>query len=446
MPIGSEGSETRKIFDDVYHYVIVPGVSLAKRSYKCIRADEVQKPNNIIKDIAQKLYNADVVIADLTGQNPNVFYELGVRHALVGKTIILSQSFTDIPFDLRGYRTIIYSPGDLSGNEQTKKQIAKFLQEIDEKSSASDNPVSETFGGFPQSKVDQKPQTQGDILSYEIQQLRRVFDQTAYSLLQQTEYLSPNELKKTIQQALDEKLTSFRSEFTRNEDISILEDLRKAGIANAYNRRDVAMKRILELLPTARESIWLMGISLRKFFHRSSELRDRIRALQGHPLEWRALVIDPETDQALFRSLREQETTYKKMLREGQLNYSHLAKDELFNRFTPIYTQMQLYTDVMQTKSNVKVAIEELGLRISLRFYRAAPVAFLAIIDDFLFVEQYHYGAITDDRVAEQVPVLEFRRGSDMFRQLQGHFEYVWNSLSRDPFEENHNGFVQQRD
>jgi hypothetical protein len=435
MPIGPEGSEIRKNSNDVYQYIIVPGVSLAKRSYKCLRADEVQKPNNIIKDIAQKLYNADVVIADLTGQNPNVFYELGVRHALVGRTIILAQSFTDIPFDLRGYRTIIYNPGDLSGNEQTKRQISRFLQEIDEKPNASDNPVSETFGGIPQSKLELTPQAQGDSLSDEIRQFRRIFDQTTYSLLQQAEYLSHNELKKTIQQAIDEKLNSFRSEFTRNEDISILEDLRKAGISNAYNRRDVAMKRILELLPTARESVWLMGISLRKFFHRSSELYDRIRALQGHPLEWKALVIDPDTDQALFRSLREQETTYKKMLHVGQLNYSSLHKTELFNQFAPIYTQLQLYTDVMQTKLSVKVATDELGLRIALRFYRAAPVAFLAIIDDFVFVEQYHYGAITDDRVAEQVPVLEFRRGSDMFRQLYGHFQYVWNSLSRDPYE-----------
>ena len=100
--------------------------------YKCIRADEVQKPNNIVKDIARKLKTAEVVIADLTGQNPNVFYELGVRHALGGKTIIVSQSIADIPFDLRSIRTIIYDTKTPSGNDATKKQIAKFLQEIDD--------------------------------------------------------------------------------------------------------------------------------------------------------------------------------------------------------------------------------------------------------------------------------------------------------------------------
>ena len=159
----------------------------------------------------------------------------------------------------------------------------------------------------------------------------------------------------------------------------------------------------------------------------------------GRPLEWKALVIDPNTDQALFRSLREQETTYKNLLRQDRLEYGKMEKQELFDKFDVTYKQMQLYTDLMQTKHNVAVAPEELGLKIplfALRFYRAAPVAFLAIVDDFLFVEQYHYGAGTDDRVAERVPVFEFGRGSDMYRQMYGHFDYVWNSLSRDPFEE----------
>jgi hypothetical protein len=179
-----------------------------------------------------------------------------------------------------------------------------------------------------------------------------------------------------------------------------------------------------------------MGISLRRFFHRGSQLNESIRSLRGHPLEWKALVIDPDTDQALFRSLREQETTYKKLLHQDYLEYARMERQELLEKFNPTYKQMQLYTDVMQTKHNVAVAPEELGLKIALRFYRAASVAFLAIIDDYLFVEQYHYGAGTDDRVAERVPVFEFGRGSDMYRQMYGHFDYVWNSLSRDPFEE----------
>ena len=68
---------------------------------------------------------------------------------------------------------------------------------------------------------------------------------TSYNLLQQTEHLSPKELKKTIEQAIDEKFFSLKLDTSRHEDIAILEDLRKAGIANAYNRRDVAMKRIV---------------------------------------------------------------------------------------------------------------------------------------------------------------------------------------------------------
>jgi len=56
----------------------------------------------------ENLTDADIVIADLSGRNPNVFYELGVRHALKTNTILISDDVDDIPFDLRGLRTIVY--------------------------------------------------------------------------------------------------------------------------------------------------------------------------------------------------------------------------------------------------------------------------------------------------------------------------------------------------
>jgi hypothetical protein len=55
------------------------------------------------------LNQADVVLADLTDMNPNVFYELGVRHTLKNRTILVSQSWDDVPSDLRQYGVIIYN-------------------------------------------------------------------------------------------------------------------------------------------------------------------------------------------------------------------------------------------------------------------------------------------------------------------------------------------------
>lgn len=65
---------------------------------------------NILKDIIQPLYEADVVIADLTGLNPNVMYELGLAHTFNKKTIIITQDdLSKLPFDLKQYRAKDYS-------------------------------------------------------------------------------------------------------------------------------------------------------------------------------------------------------------------------------------------------------------------------------------------------------------------------------------------------
>lgn len=72
-------------------------------------AGDLGNQQNILKDIVEGIANADVVIADLTDQNPNVFYELGLAHAMNKKTIIITQSIADIPFDLKSYRAKEYS-------------------------------------------------------------------------------------------------------------------------------------------------------------------------------------------------------------------------------------------------------------------------------------------------------------------------------------------------
>jgi hypothetical protein len=73
-------------------------------------AGEEGNQQNILKDIIQPIYDADVIIADLTGLNPNVLYELGVAHTFNKKTIVITQDdLSSLPFDLKQYRTKGYS-------------------------------------------------------------------------------------------------------------------------------------------------------------------------------------------------------------------------------------------------------------------------------------------------------------------------------------------------
>jgi hypothetical protein len=72
------------------------------------RADEIASTNLITWDIWERLNKARLVIADLTDRNPNVFYEVGLAHAISKEVILLTQSMGDIPFDLQSLRFIVY--------------------------------------------------------------------------------------------------------------------------------------------------------------------------------------------------------------------------------------------------------------------------------------------------------------------------------------------------
>jgi hypothetical protein len=88
------------------------------------RVDEQTFSETILERIYRQIDNADFIIADMTGRNPNVFYEVGYAHARDKLVTLLTQSANDIPFDLRHHRHIIYD-----GSIQTLK--AKLTPEIE---------------------------------------------------------------------------------------------------------------------------------------------------------------------------------------------------------------------------------------------------------------------------------------------------------------------------
>ena len=73
------------------------------------RADDFESQQNILQDILRGITTSDLIIADLTGNNPNVFYELGLAHALRIPVILATESIEEVPFDLRSYRVLEYS-------------------------------------------------------------------------------------------------------------------------------------------------------------------------------------------------------------------------------------------------------------------------------------------------------------------------------------------------
>jgi len=141
MPFSGTKSCSEDQWTRIFEDLIKPAVEGAGLGYECRRSEATR--GNIIKAIVRSLYEAHVVIADLTDQNPNVFYELGVRHALQDRTILLAQSRKSVPFDLRPYATHVYNWKDGAAQEKFRTKLIHLLADVDAKPDRPDNPVSD---------------------------------------------------------------------------------------------------------------------------------------------------------------------------------------------------------------------------------------------------------------------------------------------------------------
>jgi len=121
----------RSMFDDLYHDVIDP--VCVEAGLSAMRADEFQYPGVILQDIERGLLEATVVIAEISSVedafNANVFYELGYAHAIAKPTILLARKNTKLPFDVSGYRVILYDDS-IGGKAIVERELRAHLQNI----------------------------------------------------------------------------------------------------------------------------------------------------------------------------------------------------------------------------------------------------------------------------------------------------------------------------
>lgn len=93
---------------------------------KCSRGDEVYRENNILSHIVESILKSNVIIANINGRNPNVFYELGICHALGKPVIVISKTKNDLPFDISAKNIVFYEDEeDLQG--QLKSELLKIF-------------------------------------------------------------------------------------------------------------------------------------------------------------------------------------------------------------------------------------------------------------------------------------------------------------------------------
>ncbi len=150
-PIGNEGSDIRKQADYLFNHIIEPACD--KFNFDPIRADKIATSGLITNKIIKNLRDAEIVIADLTGHNPNVFYELGVRHALNKQVILIKHEKDRRPFDVQQINIIDYK--SLDDPEEMQKLKNKLIQHIGgilTESEEIDLPFSSILGECPQAE------------------------------------------------------------------------------------------------------------------------------------------------------------------------------------------------------------------------------------------------------------------------------------------------------
>lgn len=131
MPIGTQTicniSLTEDKLREKYNYIIKEAILKADPSLEVIRADEELNPGSISNDIFTKLMHSKYVIVDITYPNPNVFYELGIRHAIRPGTILIREKVDfSIPFDISHLRYIEYTQ-EPSGMDKLALELKRML-------------------------------------------------------------------------------------------------------------------------------------------------------------------------------------------------------------------------------------------------------------------------------------------------------------------------------
>lgn len=127
-PIGNPGSEIRRHADQVFNHIISPVTEQLGISPD--RSDRIEQSGKINEQIFDRLLSADVVIADLSKHNPNVFYELAIRHMTKKPCLHLISQSDGIPFDVHSFRAIFFDLTDLDSISVAKTSLEKQLSKL----------------------------------------------------------------------------------------------------------------------------------------------------------------------------------------------------------------------------------------------------------------------------------------------------------------------------
>ena len=151
-PIGEEDSVERKHADVFLGHLVEPAVDALGLGLRVVRADQIDDPGLITAQVIQHLLRARLVIADLSFHNPNVFYELAIRHATGKPTVLICRAEDALPFDISDVRTVRVDMADIHSfvtqMETWRAELTNMARRALDDPAASANPLTAFAGEF----------------------------------------------------------------------------------------------------------------------------------------------------------------------------------------------------------------------------------------------------------------------------------------------------------
>jgi hypothetical protein len=256
-PIGEEDSPVRKGSDHVFEEVIKRAIH--PLGYHALRSDHIAKPGRITDQVIKHVVSDALVIADLSGHNPNVFYELAIRHAVNKPVIQLSRKGESLPFDVAQERTIFYEPESVKSVNGCIDEIKRQIDAIDHTSLPA-NPVAEIIQlQEALESRDELRRRYGELTSRIVS-----IDQKVSAL---AEHVPPKEL-----------LDQYRNE------IKTLRSLKEAGIVSVHRNREIALRHFTSAIDAENQEIMVVGSSLLGLLQKTQykELADKLKFKVGN--------------------------------------------------------------------------------------------------------------------------------------------------------------------
>ena len=126
-PIGNDNDSIRRHIDGIIDAAIKPAL---EPDYEVVAAHKITETGTITKQIIKEIYQDELAIANLTGNNPNVMYELAIRYCLGKPVLTIAEKGTNLPFDVMPERTIFYV-NDPQGSLDLKDAIRSYVLNVD---------------------------------------------------------------------------------------------------------------------------------------------------------------------------------------------------------------------------------------------------------------------------------------------------------------------------